>query len=198
MERDIRSHPDRNLTPDDFDPERQLDNEGELDLTPSVPDIPLGTWPNVAPLDEPELVIPGIGGLVADGTGDVELDSPVTATEGEEQALLERVRRNEAAGATSVEAPAESVPEASTATALTDDTGHTAHGLRVQAGMVVLGADGEKVGTVKAIRVSDFLVNRPLARDIYVPFDFIEGMSDEGVTLKVAHNEVDHQGWAHP
>src|SRR5689334_6705263 len=93
MDRDIRSHPDRNLTSDDFDPERQLDNEGKLDLTPSVPDLPLGTWPNAVPLAEPELVIPDVGGLVADGTGDVVLDSPVTATEDEAQALLERVRR---------------------------------------------------------------------------------------------------------
>ncbi len=45
---------------------------------------------------------------------------------------------------------------------------------QVQPGMEVVGIDGIAVGTVKQVREADFLVNRPLARDVYVPLAFVE------------------------
>ena len=41
---------------------------------------------------------------------------------------------------------------------------------RIQPGMVVLGADAEVIGRVKQVGAEDFLVDRELQTDVYVPF----------------------------
>ncbi len=73
-------------------------------------------------------------------------------------------------------------------------SGDWEHGLRwkgvVHEGMDVLGSDGVKVGTVKQIRDYDILVNRPLARDIHVPFSAIDNVVPSGAIDKVAHEKV--------
>jgi len=43
----------------------------------------------------------------------------------------------------------------------------------IQVGLSVVGANGESVGHVKALRKSDFLVDRPLARDVDVPLSSV-------------------------
>jgi hypothetical protein len=64
----------------------------------------------------------------------------------------------------------------------------------LQPGAEVVGSDGTQVGTVKEVRGSDFLVNRPMARDIYIPFS--AASADGGrVTLRVPASEVDHMNW---
>lgn len=73
-------------------------------------------------------------------------------------------------------------------------------------GMGVVGTDGEVVGTVKAVRGSDFLVDRPFARDVYVPIEAIQAIVDETandavdphVVLTIRADSVDDTGWPNP
>lgn len=65
---------------------------------------------------------------------------------------------------------------------------------RIREGMEVIARDGERVGMVKEVRSGDFLVDRPMARDIYIPISACE--LDAGkVIIQVPANEVSHQGW---
>ncbi len=68
----------------------------------------------------------------------------------------------------------------------------------VQLGMEVVGADGESVGTVKEIHDAAVLVDRPLARDVYVPFYAIDGLRAEQVVISVPHDLVDAMDWPSP
>lgn len=65
-------------------------------------------------------------------------------------------------------------------------------------GMNVLDRDGKKVGHVKEIRSTDFLLSRPLlSRDLYVPYDFCT-VNGQDVVLSITSNEIGEQGWATP
>jgi hypothetical protein len=63
--------------------------------------------------------------------------------------------------------------------------------------MDVVGADGNRVGEVTFVGDSDFLVDRPLARDIYVPYGACQSVEPHRVILRVPAGEVDNQGWAY-
>jgi hypothetical protein len=73
-------------------------------------------------------------------------------------------------------------------------------------GMDVVGRDGEGVGTVKEVRTSDILVDRPLARDVYVPLEAVQAIVDATasdsvdprVVLTIRADSVDDMGWPHP
>ncbi len=93
--------------------------------------------------------------------------------------------------------PGAAVPAATPVTAVTDEMGRTT-GLRATEGMAVIGANGERVGTVKAVRMTDLLMDRTVGRAVYVPFECIGAIEDDRLTLKVASDEVNNQGWAHP
>jgi hypothetical protein len=66
---------------------------------------------------------------------------------------------------------------------------------QVHIGMDVVGANTEPVGTIVAIRGDDFLVDRPLARSVYVPFDIIRGVSRQHVALEIPASQIDNMGW---
>ena len=66
---------------------------------------------------------------------------------------------------------------------------------QVSVGMDVLGADQERVGQVKEVRASDFLVERPLQRDVYVPFAAIRDVTGNQVVLTVTSDHVDALKW---
>jgi len=76
----------------------------------------------------------------------------------------------------------------------------------IQVGMRVRGIDGEDVGWVKEIRTSDILVDRPLARDVYVPLEAIQmivdttasSAYDPHVVLTIRADSVGDTGWPHP
>ena len=68
----------------------------------------------------------------------------------------------------------------------------------VQLGMEVVGADGEPVGTVKEIHAAAALVDRAMARDVYVPFYAIDGPRGTQVVLSVPHDLVDAMDWPSP
>ncbi|HLZ28221.1 MAG TPA: hypothetical protein VKV73_12960 [Chloroflexota bacterium] len=78
---------------------------------------------------------------------------------------------------------------------------------QIHPGMDVVSIDGERIGIVKQVREADFLVDRPLARDLWVPFTSVVEAGEHGgtfrrgptqpseVVLGVSHNHVDNQGW---
>lgn len=68
---------------------------------------------------------------------------------------------------------------------------------QVRPGMEVIGRDGETVGEVKEVRSSDFLVDRPMARDIYIPFSACQTSGGQ-IRLNVRADEVDNQDWEMP
>ncbi len=68
----------------------------------------------------------------------------------------------------------------------------------IQISMEVIGLDGERVGQVQEVRGDDFLVQRFVARDVYVPFGACQEVSETQVILRVPANMVDSQGWTYP
>jgi hypothetical protein len=66
---------------------------------------------------------------------------------------------------------------------------------QVSAGMEVLGAEKERVGQVKEVRTSDFLVERSPQRDVYVPFAAIRDVTGNQVVLTVTSDHVDALKW---
>lgn len=69
---------------------------------------------------------------------------------------------------------------------------------RLAMGMDVLGSDGTNIGMVKTVRDNDFLVDRPLARDIYVPFSACQSVENNQVRINVSPDQIDQQGWPSP
>ena len=68
---------------------------------------------------------------------------------------------------------------------------------QIRPGMQVVGRDGEDVGEVKEVRASDFLVDRSLARDVFIPMSACQ-VSGGQIRLNVRADEVDNQGWEMP
>jgi hypothetical protein len=80
---------------------------------------------------------------------------------------------------------------------------------QIRVGMDVMSINGHAVGKVKEVRADDFLLDRPLARDLYVPFSFVMAAEDYGgtfrrgptapteVVLSVSEEHIDNQGWQH-
>ncbi len=63
--------------------------------------------------------------------------------------------------------------------------------------MEVIGKNGKVIGRVKEIRANDFLVDREMARDVYVPVDAVESIGAQAM-LKIADDEVENQDWEKP
>ncbi len=61
--------------------------------------------------------------------------------------------------------------------------------------MDVVGSDGESVGTVKLVAGTDFVLNRPMARDLHVPFSAVKTVDGDRVLLTCRTDEVDQQNW---
>ena len=68
----------------------------------------------------------------------------------------------------------------------------------VRVGMHVAGTDGKEVGKVKEVRDKDFLIDRPMRRDVYAPLDAIQNVTDDTVTLNVSSDQVDNMNWPKP
>ena len=69
---------------------------------------------------------------------------------------------------------------------------------RVKERMDVLGSDAKDIGQVKAIRDTDFLVDRSMKRDVYVPYSAIRDVSGDRIVLNIQSDQVDNMGWANP
>ncbi len=79
---------------------------------------------------------------------------------------------------------------------------------QIKGGMEVMSLDGQRIGKVKEVGEAEFLVDRPLARDLWVPFGAVMGTQDysgnvrgpvqpTSVVLNVSAAHVDAQGWRH-
>ena len=77
---------------------------------------------------------------------------------------------------------------------------------QIQLGMEVTSLDGERVGKVKEVGAREFLIDRPLARDLWVPFEAVLATEDytgnmrgpvqpTAVVLNVSAAHVDAQDW---
>jgi hypothetical protein len=78
--------------------------------------------------------------------------------------------------------------------------GPSQHGNRwqIRETMDVVGADGERIGTVKAVHGTDFHLDRPMKQDLFVPFSAVRTVDGERVMLDVRAHEVDDQRWPTP
>jgi len=78
--------------------------------------------------------------------------------------------------------------------------GSSQHGnpWQVRETMDVVGSDGEQVGTVKAVHGTDFVLDRPMGRDLFVPFSAVRTVDGERVMLGIRASEVDDQHWPNP
>jgi osmotically-inducible protein OsmY len=78
--------------------------------------------------------------------------------------------------------------------------GPSQHGNRwqIRETMDVVGSDGESIGTVKSVRGTDFLADRPMGRDVFVPFSAVRTVDGERVMLSMRAAEVSHQNWPTP
>jgi hypothetical protein len=65
---------------------------------------------------------------------------------------------------------------------------------RIHAGMQVNGMDGKYIGKVKQVRSQGFILNRENAGDTYIPNRAVKRTNGQ-ITLHVAGNEIDRQGW---
>lgn len=63
-------------------------------------------------------------------------------------------------------------------------------------GMEARNADGQFVGGVREVRATHFLLDRPMARDAWVPFSAVADIVDGLVMLNVT--DIDDKGWEKP
>ena len=69
---------------------------------------------------------------------------------------------------------------------------------RVRVGMDVVGNDADRVGQVKDVRDTDFLVDRSMQRDVYVPYSAIRDVDGNTIVLNVTAAQVGNMGWDNP
>ncbi len=65
---------------------------------------------------------------------------------------------------------------------------------RVKPGMVVMSAEGDRLGTVKQAREDNFALDREAGFDLDIPYSAIQEINDEFITLKVKSTELDNSG----
>jgi ferritin-like metal-binding protein YciE len=68
----------------------------------------------------------------------------------------------------------------------------------LQKGMEVVGSDMASVGLVRDVRDNDFLVDVPMQRDLYVPFNAIQAIDNSRVVLNTPANQVSNMNWPKP
>lgn len=68
-------------------------------------------------------------------------------------------------------------------------------GDQIMARMAVVGSDRKPVGTVKEVRESDVLVDRTLARDLYIPFEAVQRVDRKEVMLSIPADQVSEMKW---
>lgn len=68
----------------------------------------------------------------------------------------------------------------------------------ISAGMQVVDAAGATVGRVKEVLQREFLLDRRMQRDLYVPFDAIATVDGQTVRLDVTADRFGELDWAKP
>lgn len=69
---------------------------------------------------------------------------------------------------------------------------------QVHEDMRVVGSDMSNIGHVKQVRDNDFLVDIPVQRDLYVPFDAIQDVDNDQVVLNIPGFKIGDMNWAKP
>jgi hypothetical protein len=62
-------------------------------------------------------------------------------------------------------------------------------------GLDVVAPNGDSLGTIKEVRTHDFLLNRSMRRDLYVPFSAVREVGGRTVVLGITASELGNQGW---
>ena len=62
---------------------------------------------------------------------------------------------------------------------------------RAAPGMVVIDRHQEQIGTVGEVRDTDFLVERPGQRGVYISFDHVQEVQGNQVLLSIAADQVE-------
>lgn len=70
--------------------------------------------------------------------------------------------------------------------------------VEVDEGMEVASSDGTILGMVKEVRASDFLLDRSMQRDLYVPFNAVAKAEGNRIVLNVAADDVGNMDWQMP
>jgi hypothetical protein len=79
---------------------------------------------------------------------------------------------------------------------------------QIDVGMEVTSLDGERIGKVKEVGATEFLVDRAMARDLWVPFSAVMATQDysgnvrgpvqpTAVVLNISAAHIDAQDWRH-
>lgn len=68
----------------------------------------------------------------------------------------------------------------------------------IREGMTVVAADGDTVGGVKEVRGSDFLLDRPMQRDIYVPISLAQSTSGNVLYLSTTGDDLSNMNLEQP
>lgn len=71
---------------------------------------------------------------------------------------------------------------------------HTSH---VAVGMNVTSPDGHKIGEVKEMRPTEFVVGRLLQPEVTLSLDAIERVTPDGVVVGLTAQQVDDVFWTH-
>jgi hypothetical protein len=61
----------------------------------------------------------------------------------------------------------------------------------VRVEMGVIAANGDNLGQVKEVRANDFLLDRSMKRDIYIPFNLVRSATTDNLFLSVSEDELD-------
>ncbi len=69
---------------------------------------------------------------------------------------------------------------------------------QIQPGMQVVGSDMESIGQVRDVRDGDFLIDIPMHRDVYAPFNAIQNMDGKRVVLNIPASNVNDMHWPNP
>lgn len=62
----------------------------------------------------------------------------------------------------------------------------------------VVDAEGTAIGTVKEVRESDFLVDRPMKRDVYITYGDVRELAGDRLLLKITSDDVDRLDFPSP
>ena len=79
---------------------------------------------------------------------------------------------------------------------------------QMQVGMQVTSLDGQTIGKVKELSEQEFLLDRPMAPDLWVPYSAVLATQDytanmrgpvqpTNVVLEISSAHIDAQGWRH-
>jgi hypothetical protein len=65
-------------------------------------------------------------------------------------------------------------------------------------GMAVVGIDGDEIGRVKEVGQNEFLLDRPMGRDLYVPMRYVQNTLNDRVVLTIPGSQIDKTDWRSP